>query len=151
MTTIAISQVEGAINRARARQPPSGAESALSLEVSTLAALYGRMIFERRERVERDAVEVGAELARRAEHRAQVVAVREPRLKPQAAELARVVFVAEVEAPVGLMEGLDTVGEPMAELVEEHLEARFGAVRCTIHLEPREYAIADITFRGTHG
>jgi cation diffusion facilitator family transporter len=39
----------------------------------------------------------------------------------------------------------------ITELVEEHLEARFGAVRCTIHLEPREYAIADITFRGTHG
>ncbi|MFM2173853.1 MAG: hypothetical protein RLZZ54_1780 [Cyanobacteriota bacterium] len=39
----------------------------------------------------------------------------------------------------------------ITELVEEHLEARFGAVRCTIHLEPREYAIADITFRGAHG
>jgi divalent metal cation (Fe/Co/Zn/Cd) transporter len=39
----------------------------------------------------------------------------------------------------------------ITELVEEHLEARFGSVRCTIHLEPREYAIADITFRGTHG
>ncbi len=39
----------------------------------------------------------------------------------------------------------------ITELVEEHLEARFGAVRCTIHLEPREYAVADITFRGTHG
>ena len=39
----------------------------------------------------------------------------------------------------------------ITELVEEHLEARFGAVRCTIHLEPREYAISDITFRGTHG
>ena len=39
----------------------------------------------------------------------------------------------------------------ITELVEEHLEARFGAVRCTIHLEPREYAIAEITFRGAHG
>ena len=39
----------------------------------------------------------------------------------------------------------------ITELVEEHLEQRFGPVRCTIHLEPREYAIADITFRGTHG
>ena len=39
----------------------------------------------------------------------------------------------------------------ITELVEEHLEARFGPVRCTIHLEPREYAIADITFRGAHG
>ena len=39
----------------------------------------------------------------------------------------------------------------ITELVEEHLEARFGTVRCTIHLEPGEYAIPDITFRGTHG
>jgi cation diffusion facilitator family transporter len=39
----------------------------------------------------------------------------------------------------------------ITELVEEHLEARFGAVRCTIHLEPREYAIPTITFSGTHG
>ncbi|MEY4430434.1 MAG: hypothetical protein RLZZ533_370 [Cyanobacteriota bacterium] len=39
----------------------------------------------------------------------------------------------------------------ITELVEEHLEQRFGHVRCTIHLEPREYAIAEITFRGAHG
>jgi len=39
----------------------------------------------------------------------------------------------------------------ITELVEEHLQARFGPVRCTIHLEPREYASAAITFRGTHG
>ena len=39
----------------------------------------------------------------------------------------------------------------ITELVEEHLEARFGRVRCTIHLEPREYASAAITFKGTHG
>jgi divalent metal cation (Fe/Co/Zn/Cd) transporter len=39
----------------------------------------------------------------------------------------------------------------ITELVEEHLEQRFGQVRCTIHLEPREYAIAEITFRGAHG
>jgi cation diffusion facilitator family transporter len=39
----------------------------------------------------------------------------------------------------------------ITELVEEHLEQRFGHVRCTIHLEPREYAISDITFRGAHG
>lgn len=39
----------------------------------------------------------------------------------------------------------------ITELVEEHLEARFGRVRCTIHLEPREYASASITFKGTHG
>jgi cation diffusion facilitator family transporter len=39
----------------------------------------------------------------------------------------------------------------ITELVEERLEARFGRVRCTIHLEPREYASAAITFKGTHG
>ena len=39
----------------------------------------------------------------------------------------------------------------ITELVEEHLEAKFGRVRCTIHLEPREYARAAITFKGTHG
>ncbi len=39
----------------------------------------------------------------------------------------------------------------ITELVEEHLEAQFGRVRCTIHLEPREYASAAITFKGTHG
>ena len=39
----------------------------------------------------------------------------------------------------------------ITELVETQLEARFGTVRCTIHLEPRDYAVADITFRGTHG
>ena len=39
----------------------------------------------------------------------------------------------------------------ITELVEEHLESRFGKVRCTIHLEPREYASPAITFKGTHG
>lgn len=39
----------------------------------------------------------------------------------------------------------------ITELVEEHLERRFGPVRCTIHLEPREYAESTITFQGTHG
>ena len=39
----------------------------------------------------------------------------------------------------------------ITELVEEHLEAQFGPVRCTIHLEPSEYASAEITFRGVHG
>ena len=39
----------------------------------------------------------------------------------------------------------------ITELVEEHLAVRFGEVRCTIHLEPREYAIPTITFRGAHG
>jgi len=39
----------------------------------------------------------------------------------------------------------------ITELVEDHLERRFGPVRCTIHLEPREYAESTITFQGTHG
>ncbi|MEB3235876.1 MAG: cation transporter dimerization domain-containing protein [Cyanobacteriota bacterium] len=39
----------------------------------------------------------------------------------------------------------------ITELVEERLEDRFGPVRCTIHLEPREYASAAITFKGAHG
>jgi hypothetical protein len=52
MTTIAIAQVEAAINRARAAHPASGVEAALSLEVAALATLYGRMIFEHLDRVE---------------------------------------------------------------------------------------------------
>lgn len=39
----------------------------------------------------------------------------------------------------------------ITELLEERLAARFGPVRCTIHLEPRDYASPQITFRGTHG
>lgn len=39
----------------------------------------------------------------------------------------------------------------ITELVEERLEHHFGPVRCTIHLEPGEYASPDITFRGAHG
>jgi cation diffusion facilitator family transporter len=39
----------------------------------------------------------------------------------------------------------------ITELVEERLASRFGPVRCTIHLEPRPYASATITYRGTHG
>lgn len=39
----------------------------------------------------------------------------------------------------------------ITELVEERLESQFGPVRCTIHLEPREYASAAITFKGAHG
>ncbi len=39
----------------------------------------------------------------------------------------------------------------ITERVEERLESRFGPVRCTIHLEPRDYAESEITFRGTHG
>lgn len=39
----------------------------------------------------------------------------------------------------------------ITELVEERLLARFGPVRCTIHLEPLEYASRRITFHGAHG
>lgn len=39
----------------------------------------------------------------------------------------------------------------ITEQVEERLGERFGPVRCTIHLEPRDYAVAEITFRGAHG
>ena len=39
----------------------------------------------------------------------------------------------------------------ITERVEEQLETRFGPVRCTIHLEPKDYAEQQITFRGTHG
>lgn len=51
-----------------------------------------------------------------------------------------------------VVEALDLpTAHRITELVEEHLEQRFGPVRCTIHLEPREYASAAITFRGAHG
>lgn len=39
----------------------------------------------------------------------------------------------------------------ITELVEDRLDAQFGPVRCTIHLEPREYASSAITFKGAHG
>ena len=39
----------------------------------------------------------------------------------------------------------------ITERVEDRLEQRFGPVRCTIHLEPKDYAEQAITFRGTHG
>jgi hypothetical protein len=53
---ISIAELEAAINRARATQPASGPESTLTLEVATLAALYGRLIWERRDAVEADAL-----------------------------------------------------------------------------------------------
>ena len=49
---IAIADLEAAINRARAAQPASGPESALTLEVATLGALYGRLIWERRDGID---------------------------------------------------------------------------------------------------
>jgi cation diffusion facilitator family transporter len=44
-----------------------------------------------------------------------------------------------------------TSAHAITEAVEEHLAERFGPVRCTIHLEPRDYAMAAITFQGAHG
>ena len=39
----------------------------------------------------------------------------------------------------------------ITELVEDRLERSFGPVRCTIHLEPKEYVEEGITYTGTHG
>lgn len=44
---LTINALEAAINRARAAQPATGAEAVLSREVSVLAKLYGRMIWDR--------------------------------------------------------------------------------------------------------
>ena len=63
MTTVAIAQVEAAINRARAAHPASGVESALTLEVATLAALYGRMIYDRLDHVELASLRVAEKVA----------------------------------------------------------------------------------------
>ncbi|HYF60853.1 MAG TPA: DUF3717 domain-containing protein [Burkholderiaceae bacterium] len=51
---IPIAEIEAAINRARAAQPASGPEAALTREVATLAALYGQMIWERRDAISPD-------------------------------------------------------------------------------------------------
>ena len=53
---VSIGALESAINRARAAQPAAGPESSLTLEVATLAALYGRLIWERRDGVELEAL-----------------------------------------------------------------------------------------------
>jgi hypothetical protein len=50
-TRVTISDLERAINRARTVQPAAGPEATLRLEVSTMAALYGRLIYEHRESV----------------------------------------------------------------------------------------------------
>lgn len=51
---IAIGEIESAINRARQAQPASGPEASLSQEVSAMASLYGRLIWERRDGVAGD-------------------------------------------------------------------------------------------------
>jgi hypothetical protein len=52
VTPVAIAELEHAINRARSAQPAIGPGPMLTLEVSTLAALYGRLISERRPAVD---------------------------------------------------------------------------------------------------
>jgi len=49
---VCIAELEQAINRARSAQPAIGPEPMLTLEVTTLAALYGRLIYERRPAVD---------------------------------------------------------------------------------------------------
>ena len=39
----------------------------------------------------------------------------------------------------------------ITEQVEERLEESYGPVRCTIHLEPKEYVEEGITYTGAHG
>ena len=44
-----------------------------------------------------------------------------------------------------------TTAHRITEQVEERLDERFGPVRCTIHLEPKEYVEDGITYTGAHG
>ena len=39
----------------------------------------------------------------------------------------------------------------ITEHVEEKMDRSFGPVRCTIHLEPKDYVEEGITYSGTHG
>jgi hypothetical protein len=52
--TFTIQALEQAINRARMANPAHGTEARLSIEVAKLAALYGWMIYERREELSPD-------------------------------------------------------------------------------------------------
>jgi hypothetical protein len=61
--TVFITDLEAAINRARSAQPASGPESALTREVSLLAGLYGRMIWERRDGIDFDTLSTAEQLA----------------------------------------------------------------------------------------
>lgn len=61
--SVSITDLEAAINRARAAQPASGPESALTREVALLAALYGRMIWERRDSTEFNNLSTAEQLA----------------------------------------------------------------------------------------
>jgi cation diffusion facilitator family transporter len=44
-----------------------------------------------------------------------------------------------------------TTAHRITEHVEKRLDRRFGPVRCTIHLEPKDYVEEGITYSGTHG
>ncbi|MDA7622291.1 cation diffusion facilitator family transporter [bacterium] len=44
-----------------------------------------------------------------------------------------------------------TSAHKITERVETRLDQKFGPVRCTIHLEPREYVEDGITYSGAHG
>ena len=48
---ISLTELETAINRARAAQPARGPEASLGRDVAVLAGLYGRMIWGRTERL----------------------------------------------------------------------------------------------------
>jgi len=60
-----IGELERAINRARSLQRAAGPEAALRLEVATLAALYGRLIYEHRESVDPAELTAGERVALR--------------------------------------------------------------------------------------
>jgi hypothetical protein len=62
---VTIGDLETAINRARSTQPASGPESVLTLEMATLAALYGRLIWERVESIDFDRLTDGERIALR--------------------------------------------------------------------------------------
>jgi cation diffusion facilitator family transporter len=44
-----------------------------------------------------------------------------------------------------------TSAHKITERVETRLDQKFGPVRCTIHLEPRDYVEDGITYSGAHG
>jgi len=60
---ITIGQLEAAINRARMAQPASGPESTLTREVSALGGIYGRLIWERKDRIELEALSQTEQIA----------------------------------------------------------------------------------------
>src|SRR5690606_37498961 len=85
-------------------------------------------------------VPVLAVLTGGAEHAAQVVAVGQPGLEPDAGVLPRVVGAVEGEAPVLEVEGLDAVRDPVAELVEEHLAEGVVGIEVLAGAEPEHAA-----------